>query len=92
MAKVYKYPIAGKTMLPKGAKILTVCSKADGNFLYAQVPDNETETEAHYFYVVPTGLSFDDTGCTYIGSFIEGDYYIYHVYEVDASTISGGGG
>lgn len=64
MARVYKYPIAGKIMLPKGAKILTVCSKADGNFLYAQIPDNEQETEPHYFLVVPTGPSFDDTGCT----------------------------
>ena len=90
MAKVYKYPIDGKIMLPKGAKILTVCSKADGNFLYAQVPDTETEKESHYFYVVPTGISFDDTGCTYIGSIIEGDYYIYHIYEVDASKIQGG--
>ena len=91
MARVYKYPIAGKIMLPKGAKILTVCSKADGNFLYAQVPDNEQETEPHYFLVVPTGPSFDDTGCTYIGSYIEGDFFIYHVYEVDAQKVLGGG-
>lgn len=90
MAKVYKYPIDGEIMLPKGAKILTVCSKADGNFLYAQVPDNEQENEAHYFCVVPTGDSFDDTVCTYIGSIIESGYFIYHIYEVDASKIQGG--
>ena len=91
MARVYKYPIAGKIVLPKGSKILTVCSKADGDFLYAQVPDNEKETEPHYFCVVPTGISFDDADCTYIGSYIEGDFFIYHVYEVDASKVSGGG-
>lgn len=92
MAKVYKYPIAGKVELPKGSTILSVHAKADGNFLYVQVPDNVTETEAHYFCVVPTGISFDDTGCTYIGSYIEGDFFIYHVYEVDAQKVLGGGG
>lgn len=40
MAKVYKYPIAGKVELPKGSTILSVHAKADGNFLYVQVPDN----------------------------------------------------
>ena len=89
MAKVYKYPISGSVLLPKGSKILTVCSKLDGNFLYVQVPDNEKETEQHYFRVVPTGAPFDDTGCTYIGSVILEDYFIYHVYEVDPKTIQG---
>ena len=89
MAKVYKYPITGKIMLPKGSKILTVCAKADGNFLYAQVPDNEKEMEPHYFYVVPTGITFDDEGCTYIGSYVEADYFIYHVYEVYPNEIHG---
>lgn len=89
MARVYKYPITGKIELPKGSKILSVHSKCDGNFLYVQVPDNETEVEPHFFRVLPTGVQFDDTGCTYIGSVIEDDYYIYHIYEVDAQQVFG---
>lgn len=46
-------------------------------FLYAQVPDNVTETEPHFFDIVATGDAFDASECTYVGSFIGEDY----VYE-----------
>lgn len=85
--RVYKYPINPEINLPKGSIVLSVQCKCDGAFLYAQVPANETQTEPHHFYIVPTGVLFDATGCTYIGSFIEDNYYIYHVYEEKGESI-----
>ena len=81
MSRVYKYPICHEIELPKDAVVLSVHSKCDGVFLYAQVPENVTETEPHFFKMVATGDSFDASDCTYVGSFIEEDYFIYHVYE-----------
>lgn len=91
MSKVLKFPLANRIAIPTGAKILSLQSKSDGDFLYALVPDDVEEKETHYFVIVPTGVSFDADNTHYVGSYIEDNFYIYHVFEVDDPTISGGG-
>lgn len=83
---IYKFPVFPVVQLPKGSKVISVQSKEDGEFLYAQVPVGEKETETHFFRILATGDPFRPDGARYIGSFILADYYIYHVYEVSPES------
>jgi len=92
---IYKYPIdtidhlKTELMLPVkkfevGPKFLRVGLGVD-DFPYVWVEHNSNETgecemEKFVLHVIRTGDSFEPNNLTYLGSFVENPYYVWHIY------------
>ena len=84
MKTIYKYSIDPlfRTMLPEGAKVLSVGSQGSGMFLWALVDPNAPKVE-RTFDVYGTGHTVDyHDGMEFIGTvMMEGGALVFHVFE-----------
>ena len=77
----FELPPHRTVVMPVGAKILCCQTQNEKPYLWALV-DPEAPKEQRQFQVIPTGVDFDPTGFTYLGSFhgVMG-WMVFHLFE-----------
>jgi hypothetical protein len=83
MRAVYKYPIASRVMMPKGAKILHLGHQDDVMYFWVEIDTEEKIHEVRRFFVAGTGQVVpSDEKMTYRGTVIlHAGAYVFHVFE-----------
>ena len=88
MSKItYKYTLDSKVLdkiaLPKGA-IVTGCLLQNDKDLviYALIDDDIKDIEIRSFKVYATGERINEDVKQFIGTFLEGGYLVFHLYEL----------
>jgi hypothetical protein len=83
---IYKYPINpgwNNYRMPKGAKVLSVQTQDGRPQMWTLCDENcNFNLVSRNFQAAPTGVSFDDTGHEYIGTFQLNDgLLVFHLFE-----------
>lgn len=83
METIWKFVIPlkdeSKISMPKGFKILS-CQKQQGEIcVWARVNDKAKQVEVS-FAVVGTGHPYPSDAWNYVGTVVDGDFYVWHVF------------
>ena len=83
--KIWKYEFPVKTKftieVPEYAKVLSVQTQNGKPCIWVMVDDKYIEKLVEReFYVIPTGVPFDDKEISYIGTYQQGAF-VYHLFE-----------
>lgn len=80
MKQIWKYDVdEGSIRMPIGAKILSLQLQNNRPKMWAVVDPN-AGTEMRTFEIVGTGIDFDDTDFTFIGTF-QVNPFVWHLFE-----------
>lgn len=80
MKQIWKYDVyEGSVHMPIGAKILSVQLQNNQPKMWAIV-DPKAQFEYREFVIVGTGMDFDDTDFTFIGTF-QDNPFVWHLFE-----------
>lgn len=87
--KIYKYPIATITCLPKNAQILHIGIHHDQLFVWVLVPTEQGLDEVEKrLYAFMTGETVDVSSMDFRGTFLlKGGDLVIHVFEAQAIRI-----
>lgn len=77
--KYYIDPVSGKTIMPIGAKLLTIKRQNKKPYVWSLV-DQIDNFETRIFKVYNTGEDMDNTARNYITTLFDGDF-VWHVFE-----------
>lgn len=80
---IHKYKLKSTWMrleLPVGSKILALQVQDGDPTLWIQKPDTLINMESRIFITIPTGLLFDASDKTYIGTY-QSNGFVGHIYE-----------
>ncbi|TGE05574.1 DUF7352 domain-containing protein [Hymenobacter fodinae] len=86
---IHKYPLkpSGEQPLPlpRGSRVLSAVEQNNSIVVYAEVDDQQQETETHTLYVYGTGHVLDHNGgaAKFIDTVKVGPY-VFHVYHLPA--------
>ena len=80
--KIYNYPVKDEMTLNlrAGARVISIMTKENQPYIWVEIPD-EGEIEERKFQIFGTGWPINDE-VSYVGSYVEDDYFVWHLYEV----------